>query len=327
MEFKDYYKILGVDKGADADAIKKAYRKLAAKYHPDKNPGNKAAEERFKEINEANEVLSDAGKRKRYDQLGAHWNDPGFQDGFQGGFGGFPGGHGRERAGAGGGARRRSRAFTEEDLGGMFGGGGSFSDFFETFFGGAGMGGGAGPGAGRQGGAWTGGRPGADYQADVEITLEEAYAGAKKVFEINGKKLKLAFKPGIADGRVIRMEGKGGPGANGGPDGDLHLRIHVLPHPRFERRGDDLHLMLDLEVQDAVAGKTEEIRTLGGSVKLRIPPETDNGKVFRLKGQGMPVYDGSGEHGDLYVTVRLRLPRNLKAAEVEFFRKMAESRR
>ncbi len=167
MDFKDYYKILGVDKGADADAVKKAYRKLAAKYHPDKNPGNKSAEERFKEVNEANEVLSDPEKRKRYDQLGARWNDPGFQNGYAGGFGG------RESAGAGGG-RRRSRAFSEEDLGEMFGGGGTFSDFFETYFGGAGMGGGAGPGTGRQGGAWTGGQPGADYQADVEITLEEA---------------------------------------------------------------------------------------------------------------------------------------------------------
>ena len=315
MEFKDYYKILGVDKNADAEAVKKAYRKLAAKYHPDKNPGNKAAEDRFKELNEANEVLSDAEKRKRYDQLGAHWNDPGFQ----GGFGG------REAAGAGGG-RRRSRTFTQEDLGGMFGGGGSFSDFFETFFGGAGMGGGMGPGGGRQGGAWTAPQPGNDYQADVEITLEEAYSGAKKIFEINGKKLRLAFKPGIADGRVIRMEGKGGPGANGGPDGDLHLRIHVLPHPLFERRGDDLYLMLDLETQDAVIGKSEEIRTLSGSVKLRIPPETDNGKVFRLKGQGMPVYGRADEHGDLFVTVRLRLPKHLKPAEIEFFHKMAESR-
>ncbi len=320
MEFKDYYKILGVDKNADAEAIKKAYRKLAAKYHPDKNPGNKTAEDRFKGINEANEVLSDPEKRKRYDQLGEHWNDPGFQNGYPGG----PGG--REREGAAGG-RRRSQTFTQEDLGDIFGGGGSFSDFFETYFGGAGMGGGRGPGAGRQGGAWTAPQAGTDYQADVEITLEEAYTGAKKVFEINGKKLRLAFKPGIADGRVIRMEGKGGPGANGGPDGDLHLRMHVLPHPFFERRGDDLHLMLDLEVQDAVIGKSEEIRTLGGSVKLRIPAETDNGKVFRLKGQGMPVYGNPEEHGDLFVTVRLRLPKMLKPDEIESFRKMAESRR
>lgn len=311
MEFKDYYKTLGVEKGADAETIKKAFRKLAAKYHPDKNQGNKAAEEKFKLINEANEVLSDPEKRRRYDQLGSSWNDPSPGPG--------PGGH-----------RRRSRQFSEEEMEGMFGGGGGgggFSDFFETFFGRGGMGGGPGPGGGRQGGAWgPQGRPGNDYQADVEITLEEAYAGAKKIFEINGKKLKLAFKPGIVDGKVIRLEGKGGPGSGGAPDGDLHLRIHVLPHSVLERRGDDLHMTLDVEAQDAVAGKVEEVRTLGGSVKLRIPPGTDNGKTFRLKGQGMPSYDG-GAHGDLYVTVRLRLPRNLKPNEAEFLKKMAESRR
>lgn len=315
MEFKDYYKTLGLEKGADAAAVKKAYRKLAGKYHPDKNPGNKSAEDKFKQINEANEVLSDPEKKQRYDQLGSNWNESGHEG---------AGGH-----------RRRSRQFSEDDMNGMFGGGagggsggaGGFSDFFETFFGRSGMGGGGGPGGGRQGGAWgTQGRPGNDYQADVEISMEEAYAGAKKIFEINDKKLKLAFKPGIADGKVIRLEGKGGPGAGGAPDGDLHLRIHVLPHPVFERRGDDLHMTVDVEAQDAVAGKVEEVRTMGGSVKLRIPAGTDNGKAFRLKGQGMPAYDG-GAHGDLYVTVRLRLPRNLKPAETEFLKKMAESRR
>jgi curved DNA-binding protein len=323
MEFKDYYKILGLDKSADADAIKKAYRKLAAKYHPDKNPGNKSAEDRFKEINEANEVLSDPEKRKRYDELGANWNQPGG--------GPDPAYEWRQYAGAGAGGRGRSRTFTQEDLGEMFGGGGGgFSDFFETFFGGAGMGGGAGPGRGRQGGAWTG-RPvpqaGDDYQADVEISTEEAYQGAKKIIELNGKKLRLQFKPGIADGKVIKLAGKGGKGANGGPDGDFYMRIHVKPHPVFERRGDDLHMALRLEAQDAVVGKSEEIRTLGGNVKLRIPPETDNGKTFRLKGQGMPVYDRAGERGDLYVTVSLALPKGLKPEELDWFRKMAEARR
>lgn len=322
MEFKDYYKSLGLEKGADTDAIKKAYRKLAAKYHPDKNPGNKAAEDRFKEINEANEVLSDPEKRKRYDELGANWNQ---QGGPEGGY------DWRQYAGRGaGGGHGRTRTFTQEEMGGMFGGGGGFSDFFETFFGGAGMGGGGGPGRGRQGGAWGGFQPqrgGDDYQADVEIGLEEAYQGAKKILEINGKKLRLQFKPGIADGKAIKLAGKGGPGMNGGPDGDFYLRIHVRPHPSFERRGDDLHMNLRLEVQDAVTGRSEEIHTLGGSVKLRIPPETENGKIFRLKGQGMPVYDKPGEHGDLYVTVTLALPRSLKPGEAEFFRKMAEARR
>jgi curved DNA-binding protein len=315
MEFKDYYKSLGLEKGADQDAIKKAYRKLAAKYHPDKNPGSKSAEEKFKEINEANEVLSDPEKRKRYDELGAGWNQPG------GGFdwGGFQGG------GGGGGAR--TRTFSQEDLGEMFGGGGDFSDFFETFFGGGG--GGAGRGQGRRGfGGGGRGVPqaGDDYQADVEISLEEAYQGARKIFDLNGKKLKLQFKPGIADGKVVRLAGKGGPGRNGGPSGDFLLRIHVAPHAVFERRGDDLYMALPVEVQDAVLGRDMDIKTLKGGVKLKIPPLTDNGKVFRLKGQGMPLYDQPGEYGDLYVTVGLRLPANLTPAETDLFRQLAKNR-
>ncbi len=322
MEFKDYYKSLGLEKAAGPDAVKKAYRKLAAKFHPDKNPGNKAAEDRFKEINEANEVLSDPEKRQRYDELGSNWSNPGGPSNSRQ----YGGGN---RGGAGGAGR--SRTFTQEEMNDLFGGGnGGFSDFFETFFGGAGMGGGGGPGRGKQGGAFAGARPprpGDDYQADVEIGLEEAYHGAKKIIEIDGKKLRLQFKPGIADGKVIKLAGKGGKGMNGGPDGNFFLKIHVMPHADFERRGDDLYLSLPLQAHDAVVGKSEEIHTLGGGVKLRIPPETDNGKVFRLKGQGMPVYDSAGTHGDLYVTVSLALPKGLKPEEVEFFRKMAEARR
>lgn len=315
MEFKDYYKILGVDKQADAEAIKKAYRKLAAKWHPDKNPGSKTAEDRFKEVNEANEVLSDPAKRKQYDELGRDWNRPG--GGSQGHYGGFggPGGGGR-RGG------RQSQAYSAEDLEEMFGagsGGGGFSDFFETFFGGRGMRGG--PGGGMRMPA-----RGDDYQADLEVSLEEAYHGTRKILDLNGRKLKLQFKPGIADGQVIRMIGKGGPGRDGGPDGDLHLRLHVLPHTVFERTGEDLRMDLPVEVQDAVAGRQIEVQTLKGGLKLRIPPLTDNGKVFRLKGQGMPVYGKEGESGDLFVRVALRLPKDLSAAETEAFRKMAEAR-
>ena len=311
VEFKDYYKTLGVDKSADAEAIKKAYRKLAAKWHPDKNPGNKTAEEKFKEVNEAHEVLSDPAKRRQYDELGSSWNQPGGFGG-SGGFGGFEGFAGRQ------GGRGGGRTYSAEDIEDLFGGqGGGFSDFFETFFGGRGPGMGAG---GRMS------RRGADYQGDVEITLEEAYEGARKVLDLNGRKLRLQFKPGIADGQVLRLPGKGGAGQNGGADGDLHLRIHVLPHPIFERRGDDLHMNLPLEVQDAVAGRQADLQTLKGGLKLKIPPLTDNGKVFRLKGQGMPVYGKEGTYGDLYVTVQLRLPRNLTAKETEAFREMAQAR-
>lgn len=315
MEFKDYYKILGVDKQADADAIKKAYRKLAAKWHPDKNPGSKVAEDKFKEVNEANEVLSDPAKRKQYDELGRDWNRPG--SGAQGPYGGF-GGFGNSGGRRGG---RQGQAASAEDLEEMFGGGagGGFSDFFETFFGGRGMRGG--PGAGMRMPA-----RGDDYQADLEVPLEEAYHGTRKILDLNGRKLKLQFKPGISDGQVIRMPGKGGPGRDGGPDGDLHLRIHVLPHPILERTGDDLRMELPLEVQDAVAGKQAEVQTLKGSLKLKIPPMTDNGKVYRLKGQGMPVYGKENEFGDLFVRVSLRLPKDLAPAEVEAFRKMAQAR-
>ena len=143
---------------------------------------------------------------------------------------------------------------------------------------------------------------------------------------MNGKKLRLQFKPGIADGRTIKLAGKGGQGIHGGPDGDFHLKVHVAPHPVFERRGDDLHLRLPLEVQDAVLGKKADIETLKGAVKLNIPPATDNGKVFRLKGLGMPVYDAPETNGDLYVTLELRLPKHLTAKEQELFRKLAEGR-
>ena len=321
MEFKDYYKTLGLDKSASQDAIKKAYRKLAGKYHPDKNPGNKTSEDKFKELNEANEVLGDPGKRKRYDELGMAWNQP---EGAPGG--GFDWSDFARARGAGPGGRTYSRGNRGEDMGDIFGGAegaggegmGGFSDFFETFFGGQG------PRARRSGMRMP--RRGEDYQADVEITLEEAYQGARKVIELNGKKLRLQFKPGIHDGKVIKLAGKGGQGADGGPDGDFYLRIRVAPHPRFERREDDLYLTLAIEVQDAVMGRQEEIKTLEGSVKVKVPPGTDNGKVFRLKGQGMPVYDRPGEFGNLYVTVSLRLPGNITPKETEFFRQMASAR-
>jgi curved DNA-binding protein len=323
MDFKDYYKILGLEKGADVNAVKKAYRKLAAKYHPDKNPGKKAAEDKFKEINEANEVLSDPEKRKRYDAMGSAWNQPGGQpgSGFEGfTSGGAGGASGRSRPSRGG----QGPTFSQEDLAEMFGGGGSDSsgsDFFETFFGGR-MGGRSQSGKDRWSGKPTA-RAGVDYQADVEITLEEAYQGAKKIIELNEKKLRLQFKPGIAEGKVIKLAGKGGQGQYGGPDGDFYLRIHVTPHPELERREDDLYLTLPLEVQDAVLGKQIEIKTLNGSIKLKVPPMTDNGKVFRLKGQGMPVYDKPGHLGDLYVTVSLRIPKNLTAADQDLFRQLA----
>lgn len=318
MQFQDYYKTLGLEKGADAAAIKKAYRKLAAKYHPDKNPGNKQAEDRFKAINEANEVLSDPEKKQRYDTLGAQWNQAGGGAGFD--FNDFM----RQQAGARGarGGRasgRGNQGFSSEGFGGGFSGGqGGFSDFFESIFGG-GAGGGFGPGRG-------GPQRGEDYQADIEISLDEAYHGVSKVIEVGGRKLKLALKPGIAEGRTLRLSGQGGAGGPGGEDGDFYLKIHVALHGQYERRGDDLYRELPVDFLTAVTGRKLDVATLKGTIKVTIPPRTDHGKVLRLKGMGMPVYEHDGEFGDLYLKVVLTLPKDLSAKEAEQIEVMAKAR-
>jgi len=309
MDFKDYYKILGLEKGADAAAVKKAYRKLAAKYHPDKNQGNKQAEERFKEINEAHEVLGDPEKKNRYDTLGSQWNQMGGQ--------GMDFSDFMRKAGAQGGGRRAHA----EDMGDMFGGGqGDFSDFFESLFG----------GGGRRGGFSSsfhmGQQKGQDFQADIEIDLDEAYHGVKKIIEVGGRQLKLAFKPGIAEGKPLRLPGKGGKGSNGGPDGDFYLNIHIAPHPLFERRGDDLYRDLPVDFLLAVPGGKLEVATLKGPVKVGIPPKAPSGRILRLKGLGMPVYDHPGDFGDLYLKIMLVVPEDLNEQEIEQLGAMAKRR-
>jgi len=329
MDFKDYYKILGVERGASADAIKKAYRKLAAKWHPDKNQGNKQAEEKFKELGEANEVLSDPEKRRRYDELGAQWNQMGGQGADFSDFMRQSGGKGR-----GGHPGAGNRTVNPADMGDLFGQSGGFSDFFESFFGGNPGGSGA---AGRNGagansnangrtGFRMGARPGEDYQSDIQITLEEAYQGTKKVLDVNGEKLKLAFKPGIADGRRIRLEGKGGMGQGGAAKGDLYLTVHVAGHARFERRGDDLQMDLPVDFITAVVGNKLEVVTLKGPVKVTVSPMTTQGKMLRLKGMGMPIYDQPDQYGDLYLRVALNLPEDLSPEEVEQIKAMALKR-
>jgi curved DNA-binding protein len=313
MEFKDYYKTLGLSKGADAEAIKKAYRKLAAKYHPDKNPGNKQAEDRFKAINEAHEVLGDPEKKQRYDSFGADWDKQG------GPGGGFDFAEYMRKQGG------RSQGGSSQGFGGGFSSGdfsgGGFSDFFEAMFGGQG---GPGQGRGRRASA------GEDYQADIEISLEEAYHGAAKMIEIGGRKLKLNVKPGIKDGQSLRLPGKGGAGQHGGPDGDFYLRIHVAPHAVYERRDDDLHRELPVDFLTAVTGSKLEVSTLKGPIKVTIPARTDHGKVLRLKGMGMPAYGTEGDkgsaHGDLYLKVVLTLPKDLGEGEVEVLEEMARKR-
>lgn len=294
MEFKDYYKTLGLNKGADAEAIKKAYRKLAAKYHPDKNPGNKQAEDRFKAINEAHEVLGDPEKKQRYDSFGADWDKQG------GAGGGFDFSDFMRRQG-GNGQAGASQGF----------GGGDFSDFFEAMFGG-------------QGGRRS--HRGEDFHADFEITLEDAYHGTTKLVEIGGRKVKLKVKPGISEGKSLRLPGTGSAGRFGGEDGDVYLKIRIAPHPLYERRGNDLHRELPVDFLTAVTGSKLEVATLKGPVKVTIPARTDHGKVLRLKGMGMPVYDEPGEFGDLYLKVVLSLPKDLSDEEVKVLEGLAQSR-
>jgi curved DNA-binding protein len=316
MEFKDYYKILGVDKTATQDEIKKAFRKLAIKYHPDKNKGDKKSEEKFKEINEANEVLGDKEKRKKYDELGSNWNSY-QQSGQQGGFdwSRYTGGNFEN------GGRGSSFSF-EGDLNDLFGGTG-YSDFFERIFGGG--------FTSSQRGRKSSGRKaaiykGSDYTSIIEITLEEAYKGVSKIFKIDSQSIKLNIKPGIKDGQVLKLEGKGSPGTGGGPSGDLLLTIKVLNDNIFRRDGDDLHSALSVDLYTAVIGGKIDVKTLKGKIKLDIPKGTNNGKILRLPNMGMPKYGRSNEFGDLYFKIDVQIPQNLSEKELSLFRELQKIR-
>jgi len=310
VEYKDYYRILGVSRDADEKEIKRAYRRLARKYHPDVNPGDKEAEERFKEINEAYEVLSDPEKRRKYDQLGAAWRE--WER-----MGGRPGDFDWSQwvSTAPGGQRVYVRYGTAEDLEDLFGGSSPFSEFFTRLFGGM---------AGAPGGFEFRARPrrGQDLEQEVEISLEEAFHGTTRLLQKNGRRLQVKIPPGAHTGLRIRMAGEGAPGAVGGEPGDLYLRIHVAPHPRFERRGDDLYVTVPVDLYTAVLGGKVRVETLGGPVMLTIPPGTQNGQTFRLRGKGMPRLRQPGEHGDLYARVEVRLPTRLTPRQRELFEEL-----
>lgn len=295
MEFKDYYKILGVSKTATPEEIKKAYRKLAVKYHPDKNAGNKAAEEKFKEANEANDVLSDPEKRKKYDELGENWkyyqNAP-------------PPNQGAQR-----GRQQYHYSTSDEDYEGS-----GFSDFFESIFG------------NRFNGRSRGPAKGEDYQTNVTISLEEAYTGTARLLEVNGEKLQMKFKPGTADGQNLRIKGKGGPGDKGGERGDIYVTVHISPHPYFERKGDDLYCDASVDLYTAILGGKATVKTLKGNIQITIPKETENGKVLRLKGMGMPKYGKENDFGDIYAKVKLILPKNLTPEEIALFQQLKNKR-
>lgn len=300
MNFKDYYSVLGLDKKASADEIKKAYRKLAVKYHPDKNPGNKAAEEKFKEANEAYQVLSDPEKRTKYDELGENWKQY-EQQGTQNKEG-FDWSR-YQNAGDG------EYYYSSGDQG--FGGS-QFSDFFESIFG-RGF---ESAGSGRRRTA-----KGNDYQAEVELSLEEAYNGTSRIMEVNGEKLQMKFK-GVEDGQTLKVKGKGGHSSGGGQRGDIYVTVHIPVHPHFERKGDDLYCNAPVELYTAVLGGDATIRTMKGAIKINIPKETESGKILRLKGMGMPKFGKSNEYGDLYAKVNIILPKDLSQKEIELFREL-----
>ncbi len=317
VDYKDYYKILGVDKKATEKEIRSAYRKLARKYHPDVNPGDKSAEEKFKEINEANEVLSDPEKRKKYDELSTYYQQ----------YGRMPG-TGAGPMGGDGGARYEYRTMSEEDLNDLFGGQSPFSDFFETFF--------SSSFADQTGGRTrtTGrtrprARMGQDIESPVEVTLAEAYQGVTRVFELtdtdgSSKRLEVKIPAGVDEGSRIRIAGQGGQGTAG--RGDLYLRIHVLPDPRFTREGTTLRTSVEVPLATAVLGGEVRVTTPDGrGLMLRIPPETANGKSFRLRGQGMPQLGQPDKRGDLYAEVSVVLPTQLNDEQRRLFEAFARS--
>lgn len=307
MEYKDYYSILGVPKNATTEEIKKAYRKLAAKYHPDRNPGDKTAEQKFKDINEAKEVLTDPEKRKLYDQFGADWKH--YQEA------GAKGGFDWSRYARRDGGRTYTYQTTAEDFGDLFGDSG-FSDFFEMLFG-RGFRTGTRTGTRRRPAA----RKGQDFTTELTVTLEEAYRGTSRQFALNGQTIKLNIKPGVRDGQVLRLSGKGAPGTHGGPSGDLYVTVRVAPHPRFERKGDDLHCDLPVDLYTAVLGGKVELETFKGKIKVDVPAGSDSGKVLKLRGLGMPRYNQK-TFGDLYARVMVTVPKHLSERERKLFEEL-----
>jgi DnaJ-class molecular chaperone len=319
MEYKDYYQILGIGKKAGQDEIKKAFRKLARKYHPDVNPGDTAAVEKFKEINEAYEVLSDPEKREKFDRFGSQWQQ--FAQA-----GGRPEDFKWEQWQARPGAHHEYRTVTPEELREMFGGGGGFSDFFETLFG----------GMGRQGPEAFSGQEfhyqprshrGRDVDYPLPVTLEEAFHGGTRMLQWEtGRKIEAKIPRGVKSGSKVRLKGQGEPGAFGGEAGDLFLHIEVLPHPRFEREKDDLKVTVPVDLFTMLLGGKVEVAGLDRTVKMDIPPETVNGRVFRLRGLGMPHLKHPDQRGDLLVTVEAMLPGQLSQAEKELLQKWREMR-
>jgi curved DNA-binding protein len=295
MTFIDYYKILGIDKTATTKDIKNAYRKLARKYHPDLNPNDKNAKKNFQQINEANEVLSDPGKRKKYDRYGKDWKHAEESEKAK---------QYQEQSSNSRGARYSGNSFDE-----------SFSDFFESMFGGS-----AGADRSRQVKY-----RGEDYNAELHLDLTDAYRTHKQTLTVNAKKIRITIPAGIENGQTIKIPGQGGHGINNGPNGDLYITFSIANHPKFKRLENSLYTSVDLDLYTAVLGGEITIETLSGKVKLKVKPETQNGTRIKLKGKGFPVYKNEGHFGDLYITYNIKIPTNLTDKQKLLFTELSES--
>ena len=315
MAYIYYYKILGVDKTATQDDIKKAFRKLARQYHPDLNPNDPNAKERFQAINEANEVLSDPEKRKKDDEYGENWKHAdefeaqrkAYQN--QQGGGGGDGEYWYSTDGT------HFNGFGGEGMHGFGGNGSGFSDFFEELFGHRGAG--AGRGA-------HGAFKGQDIQGELQLTLREAATTHKQTFSVNGENLRITVPAGIANGQIIKLKGHGGKGVNGGPDGDLYITFNIADDPVFRRKDNDLYTDVNIDLYTAVLGGEVTVNTLDGQVKLKVRPGTQNDAKVRLKGKGFPVYKQDGTYGDLIVTYHVTIPTTLTDKQKDLFRQLQQ---
>ena len=292
MAFIDYYKVLEVDKKATEAEIKKAYRKMARKYHPDLNPNDKQAEIKFKEVNEANEVLSNPENRKKYDEYGENWQ------------------HAEEFEKS----KRQQQHYQGSDQYGSFGGfgGGDYSDFFESMFGGRGS---------RGGGAQFKGQ---DYNAELKLDLKDVYSTHKRTLTVNGKNIRLTIPAGVENGQVIKIAGHGAEGSRGGPKGDLYITFSITNHTNFKRDKDNLYSTVNLDLYSAVLGGEITVDTFDGKVKLKVAPGTQNGTKVKLKGKGFPMYKKEGQFGDLYISYQIMIPTNLTDREKELFTELVK---
>ncbi len=300
MDFVDYYKILGISKNASVKQIKNAYRKLARKYHPDLNPDNKEAEQKFKEINEAHEVLANPENRKKYDKYGKDWK------------------HGEEfeKAQQQRQQQHSQRSYTHAGSGDSFTDD-DFSDFFSSMFGGGGR---------ASGRSSRSGFKGQDFNAELQLNLTDVYKPQQQVLTVNGKKIRLTIPAGIENEQVIKIKGKGGEGLHGGPNGDLYIKFKVINNTSFKRDGQNLYKEVELDLYTAILGGKITIDTLDGKVKLSIAPETQNGAKVRLKGKGFPAYKNQNNLGDLFLSYQIKLPTNLSEKEKNLFKELQKIR-